>query len=151
MADVAPRDRGVSTVVGYVLNIAIATALITGLIFAAGTLVTDQRERAVQSEFDVVGNRIAADLATTDRLVRASDGGEVTVRSTLPSVISGQQYQVHIQPDGDSVAIVLSTDRPDVSVRVPLNNSTRVSETTFSGGDLVFRASGDGPIEVDNG
>lgn len=153
MADVSrgDADRGVSTVVGYVLNIGIATLLITGLIFGAGDLVADQRERAVRSEFDVIGNRIAADLETADRLVQASNGGQVSVHSSLPTFISGQQYLVSVNETGTGVNVVLTMDRPDVTVRVPVNNTTAVAETTVTGGDLTINATGNGPLEVRDG
>ena len=38
-------DRGVSTVVGYVLNLGIATILITGLLISGASLVDQQRGR----------------------------------------------------------------------------------------------------------
>lgn len=147
------RDRGVSTVVGYVLNIGIATLLITGLIFASGNLVGDQRERAVRSEFDVIGNRVAADLETADRLVQASDGGDVVLETALPTFISGEQYQIGIQPDdaSDGVEVVLTMDRPDVTVHVPVNNTTAIEQTTVTGGELIINGSEGGPIEVDDG
>ena len=148
MADV---DRGVSTVVGYVLNVGIATLLITGLIFASGDLVGDQRERAVRSEFGVLGNRIAADLETADRLARVSNGGEVRVSSQLPTHISGRQYLISVEPDGNDVDVVLQMDSPDVSVRVSMNNSTAIEPTTIQGGSIVINGTGSGPLEVTNG
>lgn len=148
MADV---DRGVSTVVGYVLNVGIATLLITGLIFASGNLVGDQRERAVRSEFGVLGNRIAADLETADRLSRVSNGGEVRVESQLPTYISGRQYQITVEPDGNDVDVVLQMDSPDVSVRVSVNNSTAIEPTTIQGGSIEINGTGSGPLEVTNG
>ncbi len=148
MADV---DRGASTVLGYVLNIAVATVLITGLIFAAGNLVADQRERAVRSEFDVIGNRVAADLETADRMVRASNGGSVSISTSLPTHISGQQYLISIEPDGSEIDVVLEMERPDVTVRVDVNNSTTVEPTTVTGGELKISGSNGGPVEVQNG
>lgn len=148
MADV---DRGVSTVVGYVLNVGIATLLITGLIFASGNLVADQRERAVRSEFGVIGNRIAADLETADRLTRVSNGGEVRVSSQLPTYVAGRQYQITLEPAGDDVDVVLQMDSPDVRASVTVNNSTAIEPTTVQGGALEINGTGSGPLEVSNG
>lgn len=162
MADVGPRgdpsrrsrnrDRGVSTVVGYVLNIGIATLLITGLILAGGNLVSDQRDRAIRSEFGVIGHRVAANLETADRLVRASDGGSVSLEAELPTHISGQQYQISIEPDADEeVDVVLTMDQPDITVSVHVNNTTAIEPTTVTGGGLNISATGDGPVEVHDG
>lgn len=147
MADV---DRGMSTVVGYVLNVGIATLLITGLIFASGNLVEDQRERAIRSEFGVLGNRIAADLETADRLSRVSDGGEVRLSTQLPEYISGKQYEISLESDGDDVDVVLHMDGPEVTVRVSVNNSTAIEPNTVEGGALEIYRSGSNPLEVTN-
>ncbi|MFB6113980.1 MAG: hypothetical protein ABEJ58_07755 [Halodesulfurarchaeum sp.] len=148
MADV---NRGVSTVVGYVLNVGVATILITGLLFGATGLVSDQRERAVRSELEVVGNRIASDLQTADTLLRASDGGRVHVESSLPTHVAGQQYRIEIRSDGDGTTVVLRMSDPAVTVVVPVNTSVGVSETTLTGGPIVIEGSDTGPLEVKDG
>ncbi|MFB6153388.1 MAG: hypothetical protein ABEJ27_03960 [Halodesulfurarchaeum sp.] len=147
MADV---NRGVSTVVGYVVNLGVATMLIVGLLTAAGTLVGDQRERAARAELDVIGGRIAADIETADRLLRASDSGYVRVETSLPRTVAGRPYDITIKRSGNEVTIVLEMRNPDVTVTVPVNNETEISPTSLSGGMVVITGSDDGPLTLNN-
>jgi len=83
-------SRGVSTALGYVLNLGVAAILVTTLMLSAGTLVDDQRRVAVETELEVVGERVAADLASADRLARASDGGSVRYVVDVPTRVAGR-------------------------------------------------------------
>ncbi|MFC7028484.1 hypothetical protein ACFQH8_15745 [Halomicroarcula sp. GCM10025710] len=61
-------DRAVSTALGYVLTLSIASLLVTGLIIAGSGFVEDRREQVVREELTVIGQQIGADLARADRL-----------------------------------------------------------------------------------
>ncbi|WP_336036831.1 DUF7266 family protein [Halobacterium yunchengense] len=128
--------RGVSTTLGYVLNLGVAAVLVTTLVFAAGTLVEDQRDRAVDTELRVVSERVAADLAAADRLARASDGGTVMYAVEAPASVSGTTYDVRVNESGDD-ELVFVADRSDVAVSVAYHAETPVNASTRSGGDLV--------------
>lgn len=146
MADV---NRGVSTAVGYVLNLAVATLLVTALLTAAGGFVDDQHDRVVRSELRVIGERIAADLATADRLARASDGGTVRVTIDLPPRVAGTPYRIRV--DGASEQIVLSTRNPTMTVRIPFESETGVESVTHDGGRVIVVYDGSAPLEVRDG
>jgi hypothetical protein len=145
----AGLNRGVSTVVGYVLNVGVATILLSGLLLGGATLVENQEERTVRAELDVVGNRLAADLETADRLHRSANGS-VTIRSELPERVAGSPYEVRLVGTASGATIELSTETPAVSRRVPVANATSIRETTVSGGDLVVEATPRG-LEVTDG
>ncbi|MFB6070810.1 MAG: hypothetical protein ABEJ76_07280 [Halanaeroarchaeum sp.] len=145
MADV---DRGVSTVLGYTINVAVATLLITGLLLAAGSLVESQRQQAVRSELTVIGERLASNVEATDRLVRAADDGRVRVETTLPRRVAGTGYEIRIAIDGSNVTAVLSTDSPAVRVEVPIDNETAIEPTRLTGGSVVVRWTDGAPMEV---
>ncbi|MDR5657021.1 hypothetical protein RH831_07475 [Halodesulfurarchaeum sp. HSR-GB] len=142
-------DRGVSTAVGYVLNLGIATLLVTGLLVAGSGLVADQRERAAGAELDVIGNRIAADLETADRLVR-NGNGSVTVRTSLPNTVAGSSYRVAIESTGGNATVIVSTNDPSLARTVPVVNETPIRPTTVSGGSIVVRGNQTG-LEVTDG
>lgn len=129
-------DRGVSTTLGYVLNLGVAAILVTTLLLAAGTLVDDQRDRAVDTELRVVSERVAADLAAADRLARASDGGTVRYVVEAPSRVVGTTYEVRVNESGND-RVVLASDRSGITVSVPFHAETTVNATTNRGGDLV--------------
>ncbi|MEF8772012.1 DUF7266 family protein [Halodesulfurarchaeum sp.] len=142
-------NRGVSTVVGYVLNLGIATILVTGLLVSGGGLVDDQRERTARSQMDVIGNRIAADLETADRLLRTGNGS-VTVRSDLPPTVVGSQYQVDVVASNGTAILRVETTRPSVIRTVPVRNVTPVQPVSITGGDLIIDGR-NGSLEVTNG
>lgn len=148
MADVGWRgdDRGVSTALGYVLNVGVAAILVTMLLFSAGSLVETQRDRAVETELRVVGDRVAADLAAADRLARASDGGSVRYAVEAPPRVAGFEYDVHVNESGN---VVLDADRSDVIITVGFQTEIPVENATVSGGDFVVVYEGD-RLEVED-
>jgi hypothetical protein len=133
---VADVSRGVSTALGYVLNLGVATLLVTVLLLSAGTLVEDQRDRAAETELDVVGERVVADLATADRLARTNDPTTVRVEGDVPARVAGSYYTVRVNESGNG-DLVLDADQPDVRVVVPFDTATEVEASTVDGGDLA--------------
>lgn len=133
MADVS---RGVSTALGYVLNLGVATLLVTALLLSAGTLVEDQRDRAAETELDVVGERLATDLAAADRLARTNDPTTVRVEADVPLRVAGSYYTLRVNESGNG-DVVLDADQPDVEVVVPFETTTEVQASTVDGGDLA--------------
>jgi len=142
-------DRGVSTVVGYVLNLGIATILITGLLISGATLVSNQQERTVRAELDVIGNRLAADLETADRLLRTANGS-LTIRSTLPETVSGSSYDITVRDSDDGLVLDLVAEDPAINRTVPVRNVSPVKTGTISGGDIAIKGD-NGLLEVTDG
>lgn len=145
MADV---DRGVSTVLGYSLNLVVATLLVTGVLVAAGSLVDSQRDQAARAELDVVAERFVANLETADRLARSTDDGEIAVEATLPTRIAGSTYEVAVVATGGGAEAVVTLDATDQRVVVPIQNETAIEESRHSGGPVTIQATDDGPLEV---
>jgi len=133
-------DRGVSAVFGYVLVLGIVTLLVGGLFTSAGGYVTNQHERVVRSEFEVVGNRVAADVAAVDRLaLAAGPTGRASLLVQLPDQAAGVNYQVATSPVVGSTGVyhvnVTSTDPSvDVAVQVRVKTNTTLASGTVSGG-----------------
>jgi len=133
---VADVSRGVSTALGYVLNLGVATLLVTILLLSAGTLVEDQRDRAADTELEVVGERVAADLAAADRLARTNNPTTVRVEADVPVRVAGSYYTVSVNESGND-QVVLHADQPDVEVVVPFDARTEVRASTVNGGELA--------------
>lgn len=145
MADVAPdpahlrsETRGVSTALGYTLNLAVATILVTGLLVGAGGYVEDQQERAIRTELDVIGARVAGELAAVDRLARTGDDVRVSVTVETPVRSTGATYTIAINESGNR-EVVLQTEDPAVRVTVPYHAETTVDAGTTQGGTFVLR------------
>lgn len=142
-------DRGVSTTLGYVLTLTITVILVSGLMVAVGSFVTGQNERVTESELEVVGQRLAAEVEAADRLAEAGGpNATVVVRSRLPESVAGRPYRVAVNRTGTD-ALVLSAEDPDVSVTVHVVTDYPVAEATIGGG-AVRVTFDDGKLEVSN-
>jgi hypothetical protein len=133
-------DRAVSTALGYVLSLAIASILVSGLMLAAGGFVEGEREQVIRSELEVVGQTLIADIEGADRLASAVDG-EVRVRSALPRRVGSSAYTVEISGPfagaNTRSTIVLSAASVDASVQLRLVTNTPVATGAVQGGELV--------------
>ena len=135
--------RGVSTALGYVLGLAVVTLLISGLFFATGELVVDEQEQAIQSELRVIGNQLAADVTSVDRLALSVDDATVNLSRSLPNSVAGTSYQIFLRADSSPPAsIELRTTDPDVSVTVSVMNGTAIENSTVSGGEISISYDG---------
>lgn len=135
-------ERAVSPVFAYVLTLAIAAILTGGLIATAGTYVSDQRERTGESELQVLGQQISADVAAADRLTRTGGDAEVSVQRSLPSGVVGSEYKVSVVDDTNGPTepyLELRMTDLDVVVHVGMSVKTDVRESTVGGGDIVVR------------
>lgn len=131
-------DRAVSNVFSYTLSLAIAAVLVSGLLIAGGTFVEDQRTSVVRSELEVVGQRLAADVAAADRLVRLSDGdSSVRLTSEVPDAVAGTGYRVDVGTSGGNTTVFLSSTALEERVAVPVANVTAVAPGSVQGGDVV--------------
>ncbi|MFB6132411.1 MAG: hypothetical protein ABEJ44_03270 [Halanaeroarchaeum sp.] len=145
MADVA---RGVSTVLGYSLNLVVATLVVTGVLVAAGSLVDSQREQAMRAEMTVIGERITANLETADRLARRTETGTVVVESDLPRRIAGSTYSIRIRTEAGNASTVVTLDSSSIKVTIPINNESVVVESRHTGGTLSIRERDSGALVV---
>ena len=141
-------ERAVSVTVTYAMNLAIATVLLAGLLTVTGDLVEDHRESAARAELSVVGNRVAADLMSADRLAQAGDDPEVRVEAVLPSRVAGSTYTVTINATPGDPHVALSPVDSRLTVTVPFRNATAVRNGTVAGGDLAVVLADDGRLEV---
>lgn len=132
-------DRGTSTTLSYVLTLAIAAVLVTGLITAGGSFVEDRREQVIREELRVIGEHVAGNLEAVDRYATASDDlNEAQINQTLPRQVTGARYEVRLQPNSGDPHLWLNTSRPEVSVQVNVTAQNDVtSETVADGGRIT--------------
>lgn len=137
-----PRsNRGQTIALDYTLGLAVGFLLITGLLIAGGDYITDQRDRAQQSELRVIGQQLAADIEAADRLAAAATSGEVRIERSLPSTVARSGYTINVTADENPELLLSSKDAP-VEVRVDLTNETAVAPTKFNGGFVVVEYTG---------
>lgn len=154
----SPRrtDRGQSVSINYTVSLVIVTVLMSGLFISMSGFLETEQKRATRSELTVLGNRIAADIATVDRLARTSNGGSVEVRTTIPRSVAGSEYEVDVsssQFKGASAAwnvtITLRGSDVDVSRTVEARTTVEVADSDLNGGPYVVSYDGT-TIEVDD-
>lgn len=147
------RDRGQSVSINYTLSLIIVTLLMSGLFIAMSDFLDDERERTTRSELTVLGNRIAADIATADRLARTSDDGVVEVRTTIPRTVAGSEYDVDIASTQVGSTgywdVEITLQAPVVSVlrTVQVRTDIEVVDSDVDGGRYVVHFDGS-TIEV---
>lgn len=139
-------ERGVSTVVGYVLALAITVALVGSLIAATGGIVDDRRDATARRGLDVVGERLAAKLMAADRLA-ATGADTVAVDADLPATVAGTGYTVTVNDSKTDPHLRLTSGGTDTEVRVDFANRTDVAATSVTGGDVTVTLAG-GELEV---
>lgn len=134
---VLDADRGLTSVLQYVLVLLIVALLISGLIFGFSEVIQDQREQAVRSNLELAGHRIADGFATADRL--GSNDTTAAVTLDLPGDVAGLRYDVTIRNQGNTSRVVLQTRNPDVTVLVGFVTETPARETSVQGGTVSVR------------
>lgn len=151
-----PRDRGQSISINYTMSLIVVTVLISGLFIATNDFLEDERENVTRSELEVLGNRIAADVATTDRLARSTDGdARVEVRTTIPRSVAGSEYEVTITSSSPAdiehydVEIQLRAPGTRVTKNVTTRTAFAVEDSHLNGGpfEIVYDGS---TIEVND-
>lgn len=148
-------ERGVSTVVSYVLVLGIAALLVSGVFTATGVVLDREHEQSVRSGMEVVGNQVAADIAVADRLAtHAGASGNVTVTSDLQGQIARSTYRIEIAEaggEGQYVLTLRSAD-PAVELSITARSETPIETGTVDGGSIeIVYDSEAGTLEVRNG
>ncbi|PSP74055.1 hypothetical protein BRC86_07335 [Halobacteriales archaeon QS_3_64_16] len=161
----ASEDRGVSTILGYALNLSIATLLMTTLLITGADVVETQREQAVRSELQVLGQQLASAVVTADQLnasgTESATVTDVVVRRTLPTQVVDTSYTIDVtsQDGDDEYGIVLDSANPDVTITVRFVSAAEVrteDNSPLGGGPVVINhtdTDGDSvpELEVGNG
>lgn len=132
-------ERAFSTVVNYALMLVVVGLLVAGLIVGVNGHVTDTQEQVSRGELSVVGNHLASDLQSADRLADGVDDGTVRIRTDLVEQIAGETYLVDVDSAAGTnrYALTLTTERPDVSVTVRLRTEHPLETGRYHGGPLL--------------
>jgi hypothetical protein len=130
--------RAVSTTLGYVLMLAVASLLVVGLITAGSGFVSDQREEVIRGELEVLGQQLASDIMAADRMVESgvSNPSGVRIRQQRPDDVTGVPYRITLV-DGSDPVLQLNTTQPSVAVTVELTTTTSLGQSSVNGGDVA--------------
>ena len=138
-------ERGVSTTLGYALSLGITSLLVTGLLFAGGTFVEEQQDRAIRSELRVIGQQVADGIGSADRLATTTtdQGGKVALRRSLPRDVAGTGYRLSLDRVGDRPVyeLTLRSADPAITTRVRTFSSAAVyAPRDVDGGEVVVQS-----------
>ena len=131
--------RAVSPVFGYTLTLGVITLLTAGLVVSAGGYVEGQREATIQSDLQVIGQQVSADVAAVDRMAKTQGADVATVERTIPRTTVGAGYSITAKNDGNGPTeyyLELKSTEPDVTVKVGLSTQLPV-EGRVDGGTIV--------------
>lgn len=142
------RSRAVSTVLGYTLALAITSLAISGLVLASAGHVTESRSSTIRSQLQVVGQELATDLVAADRLVRSGTTTSLTLTTSLPDRVTGDEYLLTTTGD-QPTTITLRAPGAGIEVSVALWIETSVAPARLNGGPVVISYTG-GALEVRN-
>lgn len=140
-------DRAVSTALSYALILGIVTLLLVGLTVGFAPLVESQQADATHATLEVLGNDVAGDIASADRLaVTAGSHGTVVLRTRLPDRVGGSPYEIEIDEVNETtdeqlyeVALTSLDHETSATVRVRTRTEIDVGATDALDG---------GPLEV---
>lgn len=142
-------DRGVSIAVNHVMTIAITTVLVVGLLAGAGAVLDGERERSAEQSLETIGERLAADVASVDRLAK-DDPERVTINADHPRTVSGSSYTIEPLEGGEcaedplledvEACLRLSALDGDAEVTVPLavRHADGVDGGSIDGGPVTI-------------
>lgn len=145
--DFLSDERGVNTVVGFILTLAISTALISILVIGATSFLSVQQGSVIQTQMDVAGNQLASDIEATDRYVKANDGVSTSLETTttLPRNFAGADYTITIEEDVsryNTYTLVFTTTNPRFQWAVPVISDTPIQTGELRGGEIAITYNG---------
>lgn len=155
MSRFADDDRGVSVAVTHVLTIGITAILISGLLIGSSTLLETERERGATQSLETIGERLAGEIASVDRLA-ANDTDEINMTVKHPRRVAGSTYSIRTDDTcsssplvTDMSCLILSANGENVEVAVPLATDVHVGGSA-SGGSIAIVYDGSN-IRIESG
>ena len=149
---VCPTDRGVSSPLGYILNLGIAGVVLVSL-GAVGLVFFETNETTgIESELQVYGNELAGEIQAVDRLARETGPAQaVGERASLDDQARNDRYLVTVinrsdagNPDAavahsevcERACLVLTTQDETVQTKTNFITETPVESGQFAGGPV---------------
>ena len=107
-------DDAVSITTGYIINVGVATIAISIFLFLLQGVFTDITGTASETRMRIVGEDLAGEIESVDRLAQRKSGTEPSSVITLPSFDRGYTVTVTAE-DGDGI-LRLQTGGTNIAV-----------------------------------
>ena len=132
--------RAASIAITHALTLGITALLITSLLFGAGNMLDEQKERVIHAGLLDVSDSVVTELDSIDRVVNDSTvASDVNATVAYPQRVGGISYTIRLSVGSDGTATVYAnSSHPsyDISVPTELGNRTAVCEGYKNGGDV---------------
>lgn len=134
-------DKAVSITTGFILNMGIATVVISLLLFSSQGVLVSIQEGTKETQMEVTGERIVANLEAADRLEREGSTGEIKLDQP------GVGYNVELSEATDSV--VLTSDRSRVNLTYSGENDLPDEEFSSTEDVVIVYDNSSGEIRIE--
>lgn len=139
-------ERGVSIAITHALTLGITAVLLTSLLLSAGSLLTEQEERAGQQQFEEVGGDLVSHINSLDELNETGTQTNVSLETKYPRLVAGEQWSVEFSGNpnpnfGTNYSLSLNTPLLDRTIQYPiqLNSADLDLNAEAQGGDITLR------------
>lgn len=139
------ENRGLSTVAGYTLTLAVTGILITGIIAGTAGFVESESELTAANQLEIAGNTLESEIGIVRGIATdpANSNTQISTTVDLPDRTTTGQYLINVTDN----QIQLETVDSDVTVTEPLpdaNDKVNItSNGRIAGGDVEICYSGD--------
>ena len=151
-------DRGTSITITHVLTIGITTLLIAALLTSSGTLLETETERSAESSLETIGERLAGEIESVDRM--ATNDETVNVTADHPRTVANSRYNIELldkdkcrdaellndSTENDCLRLTASNADAEVYVPVAIDN-LEPNDSAFGGSLEISKESGKITIE----
>jgi hypothetical protein len=104
------REDAVSITVGYVLNLGVATLVLSAFLLGMQGTFRNVEDTVSESQAESIAEKVAIEVTQADRLARISDGSSGVVTFEIPDNIGDSGYSVNVTED----EVVVSTSTGEV-------------------------------------
>jgi hypothetical protein len=123
--------EAVSITTGYIINIGIATVVLSTLLIGMQGTFDNIEETTASTQSGAVAEKVASEMVQADRLARVNEESEGTLTFELRDTVADSNYEVEVSQNW----VNISTGSHERSLQY--NVSSDVEESEFAGGGDV--------------
>lgn len=135
-------NRGVSSVVSYLLSLAILVLVVSSIGFAGTQHMDRIAERNTEAQLEGLSQQVAYEIQYVDQLVRAGSSPSTSISRNIdfPPRVTSQSYQIstnEVETNGKyNTYLIELVSGNGASVELTIESQTRVAETTVDSGQI---------------
>lgn len=132
----------VSISTGYIINLGVATIAVSIFLLLLQGVFADVTETASETQTSVVGEKLAEEIESVDRLAKKTGDGSPTAEVNLPTFETA--YSVTVRADSEGNGTVTVASGTGTTVNATFTNSSSIRNASEgvelnSGNDVTLR------------